>query len=302
MKRQLVGFSFVLILVNFMWAAQGTAVKFLDGKMGPIAVTFLPFYAATLLLIPLLVRSRRARPSPLRLADWGRFAIAGIGGQMVAQLGMTWGITKSLASTGAILNLMIPVVTAVLASLLLKERLTILRAGCLLVGLIGAFFLSLPDLRQSSILNLGYLTGNLAILAGTCGSAFYNVYCKSLMDRFEEVDILIYSYVTASAASIPLLIWVEPFHWSSFYSFDIRAWAAFAFLAVFMYGISMLLFFYVLQKLPVTVVSISLYLIPIFGVALAAMLVGEKITLATILGSGLVLGATLPLMKYDSLS
>ena len=33
-----------------------------------------------------------------------------------AQLGMTWGISKSLASISAILNLMMPVITGVLAS------------------------------------------------------------------------------------------------------------------------------------------------------------------------------------------
>ena len=33
---------------------------------------------------------------------------------------MTWGISKSLASNGAILNLLIPVISAVLASLMLQ--------------------------------------------------------------------------------------------------------------------------------------------------------------------------------------
>ena len=65
--------------------------------------------------------------------------MAGIGGQVLAQLGMTWGISRSLASNGAILNLLIPGdQAAVLASIMLGERLTRLRVVCLLIGLAGA--------------------------------------------------------------------------------------------------------------------------------------------------------------------
>ena len=42
----------LLALASLMWSAQGTAVKVLDRKMGPIAITFLPFYITTLLFVP----------------------------------------------------------------------------------------------------------------------------------------------------------------------------------------------------------------------------------------------------------
>src|SRR5712664_2589365 len=102
-KQRVLLFFVLLALVNLMWAAQGTAVKFLEGKLGPIAITFLPFYVTTLLFVPLLVRERRRNPqtSAVTAGDWLQFAAAGIGGQVLAQLGMTWGITKSLASNAA---------------------------------------------------------------------------------------------------------------------------------------------------------------------------------------------------------
>src|ERR1035437_9028886 len=128
-KSRALWYFFLLALVNLIWATQGTAVKFLEGKLGPIAITFLPFYVPILLFVPLLVRERRRIPqsSPITRADWLRFAVAGVGGQVLAQLGMTWGITGSLASNAAILNLLISVITAVLASSILKEKLTTIR-------------------------------------------------------------------------------------------------------------------------------------------------------------------------------
>jgi drug/metabolite transporter (DMT)-like permease len=300
-KPRALWFFFLLALVNLMWATQGTAVKFLEGKLGPIAITFLPFYVTTVLLVPLLVRERWRNPQAARTtkADWLRFAAAGIGGQIVAQLGMTWGITKSLASNAAILNLLIPVLTAVLASFMLRERVTFLRVICLLVGLAGVFLLSVQDLKQSSFLQSNYLAGNLLILAGCLGSAFYNVYCKGLLQRFQEIEILIFSYVTASVATVPLLIWVEPFHWAQLTALDLRGWLAFAFLAIFMYGLSMVLFFYVLQHLPVTVASASLYLVPVFGILLAASFLGERLTPVAFVGTAVVLLSTIVIMKWD---
>lgn len=297
-----IGYFLLLAFASLIWSAQGIAVKVLDPFLGPIAITFLPFYLTTLLFVPLLLRVRRKNPVATSPSgrDWVKFIVAGIGGQVLAQLGMTWGISKSLASNGAILNLLIPVISAVLASLMLKERLTALRIGSLAIGLVGVVFLSLGDFRQASFASMKFLVGNLLIFGGCLGSSFYNVYCKGLMQSFTEIEILIFSYITASAASIPLLIWVEPFHFHSLQNLDGKGISAFLFLALFMYGASMLLFFKALQHLDVTTASTSLYLVPLFGVALAAILLGERLNLLAILGAAIVLIATLLVMRYDT--
>jgi len=301
-KRRTAWFFLLLALASLMWSAQGTAVKVLDRHLGPIAITFAPFYITTLLFVPLLLKLRRDNPGAASLSarDWVQFAIAGVGGQVLAQLGMTWGISKSLASNGAILNLLIPVISAVLASFMLRERITLLRVAALTIGLIGVVLMSVSDWKQASFGEMRFLVGNLLILCGCLGSSFYNVYCKGLMRRFAEVEILIFSYVTASLASLPLLIWVEPFSFQSFQRFDWQSWAAFSFLALFMYGASMLLFFRALQHLDVTTASASLYLVPVFGVLLATVLLGERLSQFAIVGSAIVLVATVLIMKYDT--
>lgn len=301
-KRKSTAWYFSLLaLASLMWSGQGTAIKFLDAHLGPIAITFLPFYCTTLLAIPLLLRLRRkqANPKAPSARDWIRFAIAGVGGQVLAQLGMTWGVSYSLASNGAILSLLIPVISAVLASIMLRERLTPLRILSLVVGLAGVALMSAGDLRHASFLQSKFLLGNLMIFGGCTGSAFYNVYCKGLLTRFEEIEILIYSYITASVASLPLLIWVEPGAWRNMFSLPLSGWLAFAFLALFMYGASMLLFFSALVHLDVTTASISMYLVPVFGVVLAVVMLGERLALVEMVGAFIVLSATVLIVRYD---
>ena len=81
---------------------------------------------------------------------------------------------------------------------------------------------------------------------------------------------------------------------------DWQSWTAFAFLALFIYVASMLLFFKALQHLDVTTASASLYRVPVFGVVLAAALLGERLSTLAIYGAGIVLFSTILIMKYDT--
>jgi drug/metabolite transporter (DMT)-like permease len=81
---------------------------------------------------------------------------------------------------------------------------------------------------------------------------------------------------------------------------SIRGWLAFAFLAIVVLGLSMILFFAVLKSLPVTVALASTYMTPLFGVVLAMLLLGERLTATTAIGAILVLGATALVMRSDA--
>ena len=82
-KGRMLGYFTLLAMASLIWSAQGTAVKFLDRHMGPIAITFVPFYITTLLFVPLLIRKRRANPQASRptWSDWGKFTFAGVLGR-----------------------------------------------------------------------------------------------------------------------------------------------------------------------------------------------------------------------------
>ncbi len=291
----------LLVLACLMFAGQGIAIKSLGGQLGPVQITFLPFCAATVLLIPLLVRARRKNPQarPISAADWRSFVIAGVAGQFVTQFGMVSGITRSLASNAAVLTLLLPVISALLAAILLGERITRLRVVALLIGLAGVLFLSAGNLGESAFLELRYLQGNLLILIAVCGSAFYNVYCKGLFQRFEPLEVLVCSYLTASAAGLCLLLWVDPPRLDAFRALSWKSWCALAYQACITYGLAMLLFFAALRRLDVTVASLSLYLLPAFGVLLAAIFLGERLSGVAIVGSAVVLVSTLLIVRFD---
>lgn len=289
-----------LVAANFLWAGQGIAVKLLTGRLGSLAIALLPLYGITLLGFGLLLMQGRTSTS-FQLA-WKlrrEFFLVGICGQLMAQVGMTLGVSWSTASNAAILSLLIPIFGALIAVWLLRERLTAFRIGALLLGLLGVSLLS--PLHHSTALGAQTheLAGNLLIALGCLGSAFYNVYSKRLLEYFSGIEVLFFSYLSTTVFSLPALFMLEPHCLTDLAHLRPSQWAAFAYLAILLYGVSMVFFLRALETVDVVVASASLYLMPLFGVGLAFSILGERLAPRSILGSAIVLLATVVLFRSD---
>jgi drug/metabolite transporter (DMT)-like permease len=299
-NARLLSAALLLMLANLMWAGQGIAVKLLAGGLGSLAIALLPLYFITIFGLGIL--ATRGNVAQKFRASWRlrrEFFLAGICGQLMAQVGMTLGVSWSTASNGAILSLLVPIFGALIAVWLLRERLSTLRVGALLLGLAGVFLLSPLHSAAEPRIRTHELAGNLLIATGCLGSAFYNVYSKRLLDYFSGIEILFFSYLSTTIFSLPVLFIFEPHCLSYLAQLTLVQWAAFGYLAVFLYGVSMVLFLRALGTVDVVIASASLYLMPIFGVALAFSILGERLAPRAVLGSTIVLFATLILFRFD---
>jgi drug/metabolite transporter (DMT)-like permease len=300
LNAHLLSAALLLTIANLLWAGQGIAVKLLAGGLGPLAIALLPLYFFTILGLGILVK--KGNVAQKFRAAWRlrrEFFLAGICGQLMAQVGMTLGVSWSTASNGAILSLLIPIFGALIAVWLLRERLSTLRVGALLLGLAGVCLLSPLHSAVQAGTRTHEFAGNILIAAGCLGSAFYNVYSKRLLDYFSGTEILFFSYLSTTIFSLPVLFIFEPHCLSSVAQLTLIQWAAFGYLAILLYGVSMVLFLRALRMVDVVIASASLYLMPLFGVALAFSILGERLAPRAILGSVIVLFATLILFRFD---
>ncbi len=290
----------LLMAANLLWAGQGVAVKLLDGVIGPLAIALLPLYFATLLGLAILsLQNNLAYKFKVAWRLRREFFLAGICGQLIAQVGTTLGISWFTASNGAILNLLVPVFGALIAVWLLRERLSGVRITSLLLGFAGGLLLSPRPGAARSGIGAHQLAGNLLIAAGCLGSAFYNVYSKRLLDHFSGIEVLFFSYLSTTAFSVPALFLLEPHCLSDLTHLSLKQWVAFAYLAIFLYGVSMVLFLRALKTVDIFLASASFYLMPMFGVAFAFSILGERLSSRALLGSAIVLLATLMLFQFD---
>jgi len=286
----------LLLACNLIWASQFVMVKLVQKQMGPLfAVTF-PMAIATLLLIPIVGR-RQGKGVPR--ADAGHFILIGVAGQVVAQLFITWGVRLSLASNAALISLALPVVTAVMAWFLLGERMTPVRWLGFGLAIVGVMACSGVDWQQLDLTGRGYLPGNLMIFLSVSGSAFYNAYSKKLLARYSPLQVLLYSYYAVCAVLLPITVYAEPRSFLDLPRFSATVWTGLVILAAFQYFLSMVIFLNVLTRLDATQAALSNYLIPFFGLVLAAIVLGEKLTPYMLAGGALVLVSTLLVTTYE---
>ena len=291
-----------LILVNLLWAAQYPAYAIAGEAMEPAALNFWTLVAALLLLLPWWLRERSRRASRPASGPQHRvmsYLLLGVLGMIPPSVMLSWGIAHSSASNAAILSLTIPVLMTVLGVVMLGERLTPIRVMCLALGLAGTLLISTSDLRNASF-GRGVLLGNLVILAGGLGSAFYNTYSKELLAHDSELDVLIYSYVVAAVACAVISAGLEHKPFFDVTGYSPSAWWAVLFLGLLPWGFAMVLWMWVLNRLDVGQVSASIYLLPFFGLVLSVITVHDRLSIHQGIGGALVLVGTIVLTVYES--
>jgi drug/metabolite transporter (DMT)-like permease len=93
--------------------------------------------------------------------------------------------------------------------------------------------------------------------------------------------------------SLPFQIWAEPVTWEAVKGYRLSTWAAVLVLSVFSWGLAMVLWATVLRRLDVSQASVSIYLLPFFGIIISALTLKEKITPTMLLGGLVTLAGTI---------
>lgn len=217
----------------------------------------------------------------------------------MAQLFVTWGVRLSLASNAALLMLVLPISTAIMAYFFLGERMTRVRWISFVLAIAGVLECSGVDWSQLNFNNSKFFLGSVMIFLSVNGSAFYNVYSKKMLKRFSPLQVLLYSYYAVFFFMLPITLYSEPRSFQSLPHFKPVVWFGLLALAVLQYLLSMVIFLNVLTRLDATQAGLCNYLIPFFGVVIAALVLHERLTTFMILGGVLVLASTLLITVYE---
>jgi drug/metabolite transporter (DMT)-like permease len=289
-----------LFSCNLMWALQFTCIKLVQDQVGPMFTVWGPMLLATLMLIPILRLERRSHPPVQRggVRDVVMFLLLGGLGVFPGQVLITWGTRRSLASNAALIQLTLPVCTAFLAYLLLGERMTRVRWLSFAVAIGGVLMCSGLDFHSMNF-GASYLVGNLLVFCAAIGSSFYNSYGKKALERYTPMEMLFYSYVVTLALMTPVILTEERDVFLRIPHFTGNTWIGMAMLTFFHNFLSMVLFLKALKNLDAIQAALSNYLITFFGIPIAAIWLGERLSATAVIGGVLVLASTLLITLWE---
>lgn len=279
-----------------MWSLQFTCIKLTQDQVGPYFTVWAPMLLATIFLAPFVLKDfRRSGKQPKDLLIFGQLALLGA---FPAQVLMTWGTQYSLASNAAILTLCLPVITAIFAFLMLKEKMNKIRWVSFFIAIVGVILCSTGDIKQ---LNFGskYAIGNILIFMAIVGNSYYNTGCKKISQRYTEMEMVFYTYSVMIILLTPLVFYYESDVFARILSFTAQTWIGMSLLTFFHNFLSMILFFKALKVLDAMQVALSNYLITFLGLPVAAIWLGERLNAPAIAGGILVLISTLIITIVD---
>jgi drug/metabolite transporter (DMT)-like permease len=295
MKNTIISWT-LLFVCNLMWSLQFTCIKLTQEQVGPYFTVWAPMLLATLFLSPFALREFNKGGKKFKdILIFGQLALLGV---FPAQVLMTWGTQYSLASNAAILTLALPVITAIFAFLLLKEKMNSIRWISFIIAIIGVILCSTGDIKQ---LNFGskYAIGNILIFLAIIGNAYYNTGIKKIAARYTEIELVFFTYIVMVILLTPLVLYYENDVFARIPSFTKQTWIGMTLLTLFHNFLSMILFFKALKMLDAMQVALSNYLIAFFGLPIAAIWLGETLNIMAIAGGILVLTSTLIITIVD---
>jgi len=285
----------VLVLSALCFAGAWVAGKVSVRTMPPIALAVGRFVIASVLLW--IWTLRRGAPGR-RFTRADLWIVIGMGVTAVAGYNILffYGLERAPASDGVlIVPGLAPVLAAVMSRVFLKERIGARGAVGLLIAAAGLMLVMMPAGDASP----ARFTGDVLFALGALGWAIYTILGKVATARFDPVRATLYAVVAGTLMLIPLAI-VEH-GWSRMISAPAAAWAGMVYLGTFATVVSFVFLYEGVRRLGAARAGSSLLLIPVFGVILSAVFLGERIVARTIAGGLLVIaGLTLIQRRHDA--
>ena len=270
-----------------IWGFVPTSTRHVVQTLTPGNILLLRFLVGAVAAIGLILLVRVPMP-PRQLLP--RAIFFGLLGQLGFNVPLAYGIQHVEAGTAALISGLSSVFIAALAVPLLGERLQARVVVGLILALTGSVLVSIVSGGEVT-LSRDQAVGSLLILLSATLWAVYSVIVKPWLDRIPPSSIP----MLGSIAGLPLML---PLGISGMLSgLGDLAWTGWLGVAQFTITASVIapiLWAVGLQRGEASRAGLYLYLTPLFGVVVSAILLDEPITLGTIAGGGLIVaGVTL---------
>lgn len=184
---------------------------------------------------------------------------------------------------------MAPIYVMMLSPLLFKERLTLVKIFCAVLALCGTGLVS--GIHESIASGSGpdNLKGVFCSLLGGLLYAFVMLLNKSVTTVAPQAKTFVQMAVGAMIVP-PFTVFTTDF---SPLVFDLRSVSLLLVLGIFHTGIAFHLFFSGVEVLPAQTTALLSYIDPLSAIALAALFLGQPLTITQAIGGCMILAATL---------
>lgn len=269
-----------LLSVALMWASTFTLFKVAWREIDPVAFTGLRFVAILLLSIAILALSEsRVRP---RRVDLPVLVASGLTGYFLYQMGFMLGLDRTSAIASAILISTHPIFSVLAMWALRKKRPTRLELAGMVVAFCGvAVFLHAWDAFAAA------RPGDLLSLGAAAAFGTYGVINQPLSARYPPRELMTYGLVTGGL--LITLVSLPAMAGQNWGAVSFPSWVILLYAVIGPVYLAYLLWNWAIRHRGIPRTVVYGFLVPVLGGAIAVIALDERIGVAQIIGSLLVL-------------
>ncbi len=210
-----------------------------------------------------------------------KFALLAVFGVCINQMLFLKGLDLTSPIHAAIMMITTPILVLLLAALVIKERITILKATGVLLGFAGAAALMYTGSGDKS--GVANPLGDLFVLLNAASWGMYLILVKPMMKKYHTVTILKWVFTIGFFFVLPFG-WGDAMH-APYDSFTNEGWGSILFIIVGTTFFAYLLNTYALKALSPPVVSAYIYMQPVLTATIALWLGKDHLDLPKVLSA-----------------
>lgn len=268
-----------LFIINVFWGGSFIANAIALKSIGPIEIAALRFFIAAPLLALVTLAWKGKEIFRIDLKDLGILiimALTGVTLQYVIQVtaqNYTTAINASLLINTSVFFILF------LSAMFLSEKLSLNKILGAVIGFGGvALLVSGGDLS----LDLGsHAIGDLMILVCAMLWSVYSIYGKKIATKYHPLTVLNYLFILGTIGILPFYL-LTPHQNPA--TIPLPVIGAIIFLSIFCSIIAYLVYNIALEKMEASRVAVFIYLVPMSTIVLAWLILGESMTIPSIIG------------------
>lgn len=264
-------------VLGAIWGASFLFMRVAAGDFGAMPLVEVRLALGSLVLLPFLWRARAQFPAKL----WPKLAIIGAINSALPFMLFAWAAQRAPAGIGAIANAMTVLFTALVGFLFFGEKIGARRAVALVAGFVGVVVLASDKTAGASI--------GWAVAAGAAASFLYGVGINLVRRHLTGLPPAAVASATLGVSALltaPFAIATWPDH-----AIPLKSWFSAGMLGVVCTGLAFVMYYRLIARIGASRASTVTYLIPVFGVAWAWMLLDEPLTLKMGIAGAMILGS-----------
>lgn len=265
-----------LLLLGAIWGASFLFMRVAAKDFGPIPLVEVRLALGALILLPFLWPARAS----LTARHWWKILGIGAINSAIPFSLFAWAAQRAPAGIGAITNATAVLFTALVAYALYRESIGARRVIGLVAGFIGVAVLASGKTEGSSVL--------LPALAGTLAGMMYGFGANFVRHHLADVP----SGAVAASTVLCATVLLVPFAIAQWPVAPVPAasWVSAVLLGVLCTGAAYWIYYRLIYRIGAAGASTVTYLIPLFGVIWAWLVLGEPLTATMALAGILILG------------